>query len=148
MDMQPATILVHDRDVSRSAQLVAELTVHFGSERCRLIDDPASAMAGAAGVVNATPTGMAGFPGCPIATEALRAEHWVADVIYTPLETELIKAARRAGARVVTGGGMCVHQAAESFRLFTGLAASVPRMHEVFARALALRDGGGAHNAN
>jgi shikimate dehydrogenase len=54
---------------------------------------------------------------------ALACAHWVADVIYTPIETELIEAARAAGTRVLTGGGMCVHQAAETFRLFTGRAA-------------------------
>jgi shikimate dehydrogenase len=147
MDMQVATLLIYDRDVSRSSQLVAELAVYFGAERCRLIEDPASAMGDAAGVVNATPTGMSGFPGCPIAPEALRAEHWVADVIYTPVETELIKAGRRIGSRVMTGAGMCVHQGAASFRLFTGAEVSVARMHEVFGQALALRDGAGASSA-
>ena len=71
---------------------------------------------------------------------ALAARHWVADVIYTPIETQLIKAARAAGARTLTGGGMCVHQAAETFRLFTGLHADVARMHRTFAAALAERD--------
>jgi shikimate dehydrogenase len=68
----------------------------------------------------------------------------VADIIYTPVETELIKAGRRIGSRVMTGAGMCVHQGAASFRLFTGADVSVARMHEVFAQALALRDGAGA----
>jgi shikimate dehydrogenase len=144
MDMEAATLLIHDRDVARSSQLVAELAVHFGAERCRLIEDPASAMRDAVGVVNATPTGMSGFPGCPIEPGALRAEHWVADIVYTPVETELVKAGRHVGARVMTGAGMCVHQGAASFRLFTGAEVSVARMHEVFAQALALRDGAGA----
>jgi shikimate dehydrogenase len=140
-DMQPAAILVHDRDSARAAQLAAEIKAHFGKDRCDAIDDPAAALADAAGLVNATPIGMSGFPGCPIAPDALRPEHWVADVIYTPAETELLKAARRAGARTTNGAGMCVHQAVESFRLFTGLGASAERMHAVFARALAERDG-------
>ena len=38
------------------------------------------------------------------------------------------------------GAGMCVHQAAESFRLFTGLAPDLPRMQRTFAEAAALRD--------
>jgi len=51
---------------------------------------------------------------------------------------------RAAGARVLTGGGMCVHQAAETFRLFTGIEADVPRMHRTFATALAARDAAAA----
>ena len=83
---------------------------------------------------------MLGIPGNPVPAAALRAEHWVADVIYTPMETLLIKAARARGARVLTGGGMCVHQAVETFRLFTGLTPDVARMQATFATALAARD--------
>ena len=72
-------------------------------------------------MVNATPVGMLGIPGNPIPIDAIAPHHWVADVIYTPLETELIKVARAKGAKVMGGAGMCVHQAAETFRLFTGL---------------------------
>jgi len=70
----------------------------------------------------------------------LRPDHWAADVIYTPLETEFIKAAAARGARVLTGGGMCVYQAVEAFRLFSGVTPDVERMHRTFIRALAARD--------
>ena len=83
---------------------------------------------------------MQGIPGNPVPVAALAARHWVADVIYTPIETELIRAAHAAGARTLTGGGMCVHQAVETFRLFTGLQPDVARMHRTFASALAQRD--------
>ncbi len=83
---------------------------------------------------------MQGIPGNPVPVAALGARHWVADVIYTPIETQLLEAARAAGARTLTGGGMCVHQAAETFRLFTGLQPDVARMHRTFAAALARRD--------
>ena len=66
--------------------------------------------------------------------------HWAADVIYTPIETAFIKAAPPRAPRCLTGGGMCVHQAAEAFRLFVGIEPDVKRMHSTFARALAARD--------
>ena len=91
-------------------------------------------------LVNATPVGMLGIPGNPIPVDAIAPDHWVADIIYTPLETELIKVARAKGAKVMGGAGMCVHQAAETFRLFTGLSPDVHRMHRVFAEAAAIRD--------
>jgi shikimate dehydrogenase len=140
MQLGAAKLVVHDTDMARATALVADLMLHYGAARCRLADDLLGAIAEASGVVNATPVGMLGIPGNPVPAKALRADHWVADVIYTPVETQLIKAARTKGARVLTGGGMCVHQAAEAFRLFTGLAPDVARMHRTFATALAARD--------
>jgi shikimate dehydrogenase len=125
MDLGAATVLVHDTDMGRASSLVADLARHKGASRARLAGSLTDAVAGAAGVVNATPIGMSGFAGNPVPVEALGPHHWVADVIYTPIETELIKAARAKGARTLTGGGMCVHQAVESFRLFTGRAADI-----------------------
>ena len=92
------------------------------------------------GVVNATPVGMLGIPGDPVPIDAITAGHWVADVIYTPLETRLIETARAKGARVMGGAGMCVHQAAETFKIFTGLPADVHRMQRTFAEAAAVRE--------
>jgi shikimate dehydrogenase len=83
---------------------------------------------------------MLGIPGLPLPVEALSPAHWVADVIYTPMETRLIMAAREIGCRVLTGGGMCVHQAADAFRLFSGLEPDIARMHNIFETALAERD--------
>ena len=65
---------------------------------------------------------MLGIPGNPLPTDAITGNHWVADVIYTPLETECLKLSRARSAKVMGGAGMCVHQAAETFRLFTGRA--------------------------
>lgn len=142
MDLGAATVVVHDRDDARATSLVSDLMLHCGSARVRRARSLDDAIAGAAGLVNATPVGMAGFPGNPVPLELLRADLWVADVIYTPIETPLISSARAKGARTLTGGGMCVHQAAETFRLFTGLQPDLERMHSTFAKALAARDAG------
>ena len=140
MDLGAACVHVHDLDAKRATSLVADLAVHYGSSRACFAHSLVGSIASAAGIVNATPIGMTGFPGNPVPPAALRADLWVADVIYTPVETELIKAARSKGCRTLTGGGMCVHQAAVSFRLFTGVAPDVARMHRMFAKALAERD--------
>ncbi len=136
-DLGAASVLVHDTDAGRAQALAAAL----GSGRCRIEADPALALRKAAGVVNATPVGMLGFPGNPVPMHAVERRHWVADVIYTPLETELIKAGRAKGARVVNGAGMCVHQAAEAFRLFTGIEPDIARLHRAFREAAAVREG-------
>jgi shikimate dehydrogenase len=82
---------------------------------------------------------MFGIPGNPIAPDAIRQHHWVADVIYTPLETELIKLARAKGARVLTGGGMSVHQVVAAFQLFAGIVPDVERVRRTFANVMAER---------
>jgi shikimate dehydrogenase len=140
MDLGVAAIVLHDRDGGRASALLADLASQYGASRCRLAGDLERDIALADGVVNATPVGMHGFPGNPIPVAALKTAHWAADVIYTPVETAFIKAAAATGARVLTGGGMCVHQAAESFRLFTGIEPDLARMHRTFATALAARD--------
>ena len=58
------------------------------------LDAPEPAAANAAGIVNATPIGMQGHPGLPMTPDVVRAGQFVADVIYTPLETEFVKAAK------------------------------------------------------
>ena len=142
MDLGAATVVVQDRDDARAASLVSDLMLNCGAARVRRARSLDDAISGAAGLVNATPVGMAGFPGNSVPLELLRADLWIADVIYTPIETPLISSARAKGARTLTGGGMCVHQAAETFRLFTGLQPDLERMHSTFAKALAARDAG------
>ena len=140
MDLGVASLVLHDRDSGRASGLMQSLSERYGTSRCRLVGDLDREIEAADGVINATPQGMRGFPGNPVPIAALRAEHWTADVIYTPIETEFIKAAAAKSARVLTGGGMCVHQAAAAFRLFTGIEPDIARMHRTFATALAARD--------
>ena len=140
MDLGLNTLIVHDQDQVRATALVADVGAHFGVGRCRLAGRLTEEIAAADGIANATPIGMTGFPGNPAPVEALRSDHWVADVIYSPIRTELIEAAAAKGARTLTGGGMCVHQAVDAFRLFTGITPDVARMHRTFDAALAARD--------
>ena len=140
MDLGAATVVLYDRDAARAKALMQDLAKDYGPSRCRLSDNLERDIAAADGVVNATPIGMHGFPGNPVPVAPQHARQWAADVIYTPIETAFIKAAAAKGATVLTGGGMCVHQAAELFRLFVGIEPDIKRMHSTFALALAARD--------
>jgi shikimate dehydrogenase len=140
MDLDVATLILHDLDAARADALKSEISAHYGRSRCRLANDLEDDIARADGVVNATQVGMKGFPGNPIPIAALKTQHWTADVIYTPMQTAFLKAAAVKGARVLNGAGMCVYQAAEAFRLFTGIAPDVTRLHRVFATTVAARD--------
>ncbi|WP_103339054.1 shikimate dehydrogenase [Amycolatopsis sp. CA-126428] len=119
-------LAVHDVDGDRGAHLVEGLERRFGPGRAATGD--LSAIHHADGLVHATPTGMAAHPGLPVPAELLHGDLWVADIVYRPLETALLAAARARGCRVLHGGGMVVFQAAESFRLFTGAEPDPARM--------------------
>jgi shikimate dehydrogenase len=140
MDLGIAVLVIHDIDPARATALAAELASHYGAARCRLAGDLARDITAANGIVNATPMGMTGFPGNPVPAGAVGARHWAADVIYTPVETEFLKAAAAKGAQVLNGAGMCVHQAVAAFRLFTGVAPDPARLHGAFAAAVRARE--------
>ena len=140
MDLGAAVVVLHDHDTARAAALQADVAEHYGAARCRLAVNLPREIAAADGVVNATQTGMTGFPGSPVPVAALKPAQWAADVIYTPAETEFLKTAAAKGLRTLNGAGMCVHQAAEAFRQLTGVAPDVARLHRAFAHALAARD--------
>ena len=81
---------------------------------------------------------MAAHPGSPVPPELLRSDLWLADIVYRPLETALLTAARSAGCTVLSGAGMAVHQAADAFELFTGLSADRAAMLRDFDELVAV----------
>ena len=117
-----------DVDLARASALAGRLGERFGAGRAVARADRKAAVAAADGLVNCTPVGMAGHPGLPLDADMLRPALWVADVIYFPIETELLARARALGCRTLSGGGMAVFQAVDAFRLFSGLEPNVDRM--------------------
>jgi shikimate dehydrogenase len=124
---------VFDSDRARARQLARELCGRFGAARAVAIDDLEASLVDAQGLIHATPTGMASHPGLPLSVKWLRPDLWVAEIVYFPLETALLQAARSLGCRTLDGGGMAVFQAAEAFRLFTGATPDTRRMLDHFA---------------
>ena len=130
-----ARLTVLDVDPRRARSLATALCGRFGSGRAAGDDlsQLATHVGAADGLAHATPTGMAAHPGLPLPAELLRPEMWVADIVYRPLETALVRTAREAGCRVLDGGGMAVFQAVDAFRLFTGVEPDADRMLAHFA---------------
>jgi shikimate dehydrogenase len=126
-------LALFDVEPQRAGQVAARLNARFGEGRAVAGGDLAAALAQADGLIHATPTGMAKFPGLPLPANLLHARLWVAEIVYFPLETELLRVARRLGCRTLDGGGMAVFQAVEAFRLFTGIAPDADRMLRHFA---------------
>lgn len=119
-------LIVHDVDSARAGTLVDALRRRFGDDRA--LTGSLEDVRMADGLVHATPTGMAAYPGSPVPAGALRPGMWVADIVYRPLATSLLEQARERGCRTLHGGGMVVYQAADSFRLFTGAEPDADRM--------------------
>jgi shikimate dehydrogenase len=127
-------LVVVDQDGSRAAELAARLNRHLPGNRATAVKEIQTAIRKATGLIHATPTGMLKIPGMPLAEALLRPSLWVSEVVYVPLETELLKAARRAGCATVDGGHMNVGQAKRGFKLFTGLDADAARMEAHFRK--------------
>ncbi|MGC4055482.1 MAG: shikimate dehydrogenase [Paludibaculum sp.] len=121
-------LFVFDQNAERAQALARQFSEHFGHHRISAVADPKPALRCVSGLIHATPTGMTGQPGIALAPECLRPELWVADIVYFPLETQLLREASARGCRTLDGGGMAVFQAAEAFRLFTGIEPDTGRM--------------------
>ncbi|RON14767.1 shikimate dehydrogenase [Pseudomonas frederiksbergensis] len=119
---------IFDVDQSRAQSLANNLNQHFGFGRAVAGHDLPGTLGQADGLVNTTPMGMKKLPGMPVPVELLRAQLWVAEIVYFPLETELLRNARALGCRTLDGGNMAVFQAVKAFELFSGVVPDAQRM--------------------
>ena len=127
-------LMLVDTDGARAHLLADQLNALYGAGRVSAGTDAAAVLPGATGLIHATPTGMAKLPGLPLDVGLLRPAQWVAEIVYFPLETALLKAARAAGCPVSDGGGMAVGQAVGAFELFTGRSADADRVRAHFLK--------------
>jgi shikimate dehydrogenase len=128
-------LLIYDTHPDRAERLATGLNQRFGAERAVYSADPVGVAPMVQGIVQTTPIGQTGLVGTPIPVSALMPEHWLAEIIYFPLETELLRAARELGCRTADGAGMGVYQAVGAFELFTGARADPAAMKASFIEA-------------
>ena len=114
-------LTICDTNAARGQALAQRLGQRFGRQ-VRAVDDAVAELRVADGVVNATPLGMHKYPGMPMPAAALEARHWVAEIVYFPAETELLRRAKGLGCRTLSGTQMAIYQAVKAFELFTGIA--------------------------
>jgi shikimate dehydrogenase len=135
-DLGVAELAVVDTDAGAAARLAAATGAEAGGP-----DDLPRLLAGADGLVHATPTGMAAHPGLPLPAELLDPRLWVTEVVYRPLHTELLRVAGARGCRTLHGGAMAVHQAVDAFALFTGVTPDADRMTRHFVALVEAEEG-------
>jgi shikimate dehydrogenase len=140
--MQAKALVLVDADPARAAEAAERLNALYPGRRVSHAATAAAALAaggGASGLIHATPTGMDKLPGLPLDAGLLRSRLWVSEIVYFPLQTELLQAARAAGCAVCDGGTMAVGQAVGAFRLFTGAVPDPARMDAHFRAMVAKR---------
>jgi shikimate dehydrogenase len=135
LELGVSNLSVYDVDPSRAAALASSLQSRFPG-KANVANNLKTALQSASGLIHCTPTGMAGHAGMPLDERLLRSTMWVSEIVYVPLETELLKAARRSGCATADGGHMNVGQAIRGFKLFTGLDADAARMDAHFRRLI------------
>jgi shikimate dehydrogenase len=121
-------VLIFDTDARRARDLVSLINHGVPAGSAAIVENLEAAVGRCEGIVNASPVGMAKYPGLPLPESALTARHWVADIVYFPERTELVKLAEALGCPTLRGTGMAVFQAAKSFELFSGLSPDKERM--------------------
>ncbi len=129
------------RLANRTRERATELEAHFGDAITVVNwDDRNGAMDGAGTLVNTTSLGMVGNPPLDVDLAGLTPDAAVNDIVYAPLETPLLAAAKARGLTAVDGLGMLLHQARPGFEAWFGMRPVVDdglRVH-----VLAGRDGG------
>ena len=131
VELGAAQISIIDTSDAAAQALAADINAASNTDIASAVAIPDN-LRGVDGVVNATPVGMNSHPGTPMATDLLTTRQWVADIIYFPIETDFLKAARRLGCRTMDGSGMAVFQAVRAFELFTGQTPDPIRMRATF----------------
>lgn len=140
-------VWVVNRSPARAEELIAGLARWFPTASTELralsYDDSgfSTAVQSCGLVLNCTSVGMKGSPAehqVPLPVEQLPDGAFVYDLVYIPVETPLVREARRRGLRAASGLSMLIYQGAEAFRLWTGYEPPIPVMEMAAREALKL----------
>jgi shikimate dehydrogenase len=134
------TIMILSRNRERADAMASALQPRINARLCVLADAAGLEAAGQIRVlINATSGGMRGAAPLVFSLEALPRDAAVCDLVYNPIETELLKDARRRGHRTIDGLGMLIHQAVPAFEAFFG---TRPKISEGLRQSLVEALGG------
>ena len=133
-----AQIRIANRNRQRAEALAASIQPNVKAKlSAYALEDWKTAASGADILINATSAGMKGNPPLVLGLETMAKNAVVCDLVYNPLETELLKHARAHGHKTVDGLGMLLHQAVPAFEAFFGVTPKVtPGLRSVLEKAL------------
>jgi shikimate dehydrogenase len=141
-DLGAGEIRIVNRSRARADVLADSLGKHITPKILAFGQDELPRAANAAAlVIHATSAGMKGSPSLELPLDALPRTAWFCDIVYNPLDTELLKRARKAGFKTIDGLGMLMHQAVPAFEALFGVKPKVtPALREDLQRALSSGD--------
>lgn len=122
---------IFDRDSEKADGLAAAVTASSSDIKLVVAMTVDEAVAEADGLINCTPLGMTGYAGSPIPANLMTGACWAFDAVYTPVDTNFLCDAQRAGLEVMSGYELFFHQGVDAFRLFTGLDVDTVRLRRV-----------------
>jgi shikimate dehydrogenase len=121
VELGARSITLFDSDSCKSERLAKALQqTQYGVSVCAA-SSLSEACVGADGLINCTPLGMGGYGGNAFEAISLKGSRWICDVVYTPVETEFLKAGRACGVEILDGYELFIYQGVHAFRLFTGV---------------------------
>jgi shikimate dehydrogenase len=116
-----ATVLrLFDVDAAKAEALRTAIQQVHRDVRVEIAGSIEEAASGADGLVNSTPLGMDRIGGTAFPGGVFTRQRWAFDAVYTPVDTEFVRAARAAGLSVMTGYELYFYQGVDAFRIFTG----------------------------
>ena len=109
-----------ERDPAKAETLARTLRRAAPALDVRVTGDVAKGTAGATGLVNCTPVGMAGYDGTPVPRVLMRDAEWAFDAVYTPVDTQFLTDAAVEGLQVLSGWELYFYQGLHAYTIFHG----------------------------
>ncbi|WP_439104750.1 shikimate dehydrogenase family protein [Celeribacter marinus] len=110
-----------DLDPAKAENLAQALDALGSQTVVEISHDAVGAASGATGLINCTPLGMVGIGGTPLPADAMQGAAWGFDAVYTPVDTQFLQDAARAGLNVISGYELFFGQGVDAWDIFTGV---------------------------
>lgn len=123
---------VVDMNRAKAAALVGELEKAGLKAYVHDVSDLPE-LAAVDGLINCTPLGMVQYPGSALPKHLIGGQRWAFDAVYTPLETEFMLDARKAGLEILSGYELFFYQGVDAFEVFTGQRVDETRLRQALA---------------
>lgn len=129
-DLGAIALRLFDHDLVKAETLKNTLANVAPDTAVSLAETIEEAVAGADGLINCTPLGMVGHPGTAFPKSLIGSQLWAFDAVYTPVDTEFLRAAHSRGLETVSGYELFFHQGVEAFQIFTSREVDYPALRE------------------
>ena len=129
-DLGAEALRLVDRDTDKARALADDLAQVFPDLPVTLCATAEAGAEGVRGLVNATPVGMVGYEGTPLAAGSMAGAEWAFDAVYTPKDTRFLLDAATSGLDIVSGWELFFYQGVHAWKLFSGSDAALDELRQ------------------